>query len=290
MPVRFVCPNCKAKLTVSRRFAGQQGSCPSCQSAIVVPGNPPAAVEAAPILDPTGTADIESVPVAPKAESAQPEVQTTVEPPKPEAPSKSSWLASSVASPSLSEHVQLRRWVVYLQAAMLGISATTFFVFGMLVGRSTAPAAMTGESPVIADVSGVVLYRNQGIEEADAGAVVMLLPVGNHPNPRPEPDTIVPERFAPLNNPAIDTIRDLGGNIVRVDRSGRFETRVRTGSYWLLVLSRNQSSTQRDIERKVRADIGDYFLPVEDLLGNRAFHWEKVRIATPGQVLSTVVF
>jgi hypothetical protein len=160
----------------------------------------------------------------------------------------------------------------------------------MLVGRSTAPAAVTVDQPAIADVSGVVLYRSQGIEEADAGSVVMLLPVGDRPDPRPDPGTLVPERFAPLDNPSIETIRDLGGNIARVDRSGRFETRVKTGSYWLMVLSRNQRSAEREIEKKVRADIGDYFLPVEDLVGNRAFHWEKIRITNPGQELPKVVF
>ena len=37
MPIRFFCPRCEAKLTVSRRYGGRKGRCPNCKTKVRVP-------------------------------------------------------------------------------------------------------------------------------------------------------------------------------------------------------------------------------------------------------------
>ena len=40
MPISVVCPGCKARFTVSEKFAGKQGPCPKCKKVITVPDAP----------------------------------------------------------------------------------------------------------------------------------------------------------------------------------------------------------------------------------------------------------
>lgn len=37
MPINVVCPGCKKRYTVSEKFAGQQGPCPSCKTILSIP-------------------------------------------------------------------------------------------------------------------------------------------------------------------------------------------------------------------------------------------------------------
>lgn len=38
MPIHVICPGCKKRFSVSERFAGQKGPCPSCKTEITIPG------------------------------------------------------------------------------------------------------------------------------------------------------------------------------------------------------------------------------------------------------------
>lgn len=40
MPISVVCPGCKARFTVSEKFAGKKGPCPKCKIVITVPDKP----------------------------------------------------------------------------------------------------------------------------------------------------------------------------------------------------------------------------------------------------------
>jgi hypothetical protein len=40
MPISVVCPGCKARFSVSDKFAGKKGPCPKCKAQIVVPAAP----------------------------------------------------------------------------------------------------------------------------------------------------------------------------------------------------------------------------------------------------------
>ena len=37
MPISVVCPSCKARFSVSEKFAGKKGPCPKCKTVITVP-------------------------------------------------------------------------------------------------------------------------------------------------------------------------------------------------------------------------------------------------------------
>ncbi len=281
MPVRFSCPQCSSKLTVGRQFAGQRGRCPNCKAKVTVP--------AIDIGDPVSTGDNDTGNSAADTfgdsgvSSERGEVSLAAIPRRRRSSSDSSaWL----------ELIQLPRWVVYVQGALLGIVATTFFVFGLAVGNNTSGGgrldAQTSSSCVVAGR----VYYDQGPERrADYGAVVILLPVDKAPQERPDPGGLRPIEFEPINNPAIEVIRGLGGSVVRADPNGKFETEVKgSKSYWLLVISRNQAASTSRIGKQTRSELGAYFFPIEDLLGDRAFQWSKVRISGPSRELRTVTF
>ncbi len=40
MPISVLCPNCKARFSVSEKFAGKKGPCPKCKTVITVPEAP----------------------------------------------------------------------------------------------------------------------------------------------------------------------------------------------------------------------------------------------------------
>jgi hypothetical protein len=40
MPISVVCPGCKARFTVSEKFAGKKGPCPKCKVVITIPDKP----------------------------------------------------------------------------------------------------------------------------------------------------------------------------------------------------------------------------------------------------------
>lgn len=283
MPVRFICEFCKSRLTVSRRYAGQRGRCPNCKQRVQVPE----ISIADPLVSSAGgfaesLPDFRTDPQDDNPHSTENASSSDVQ----ETQSKTNKSGSS----RLTETIPIARWIVYTQAAFLGIVATTFFVFGLAVGNNTGEQATEVTRNTETVLGGLVVFRKNGNEEVDTGAVVLVLPVKNFPDPRPEPDSLVPDRFVPLDNPAIETIRELGGAVVRVDRIGRFQTKLRSGSYWVLVLSCNQSVEKPEIEKQIRADLGDYFFPVETLIGKRAYHWEKIRLTGGEQELPRITF
>ncbi|MGI9517421.1 MAG: hypothetical protein ACR2NP_10260 [Pirellulaceae bacterium] len=190
------------------------------------------------------------------------------------------------------ERIQIPRWVIYVQGALLGIVATTFFIFGLAVGNNTSGVGRPG-IPATTDcvVSGRVYYDQGPERRADFGAVIILLPADKVPRERPDASGLRPVTFEPINNPAIETIRGLGGSVVRTDQDGKFETDVSSGkSYWLLVISRNQTASNASIGKQTRSELGAYFFPIEDVLDDRAFQWSKVRISGAEQELRTVTF
>ncbi len=45
MPISVVCPGCKARFSVSEKFAGKKGPCPKCKTVVTVPDAPAAEVK-----------------------------------------------------------------------------------------------------------------------------------------------------------------------------------------------------------------------------------------------------
>jgi hypothetical protein len=188
----------------------------------------------------------------------------------------------SPGSTRLKQLISVPRWVVYFQAALLGIVATTFFVFGMMVGSLTSGSSDEINRAFDCRVLGSVVYRVDGDLRADEGAVIFLLPLSKKPDERAPGKLVNPETFKALDNAAIDRIHDLGGTVVRADQNGQFDVVVdaRDGNgleYCLLIVSKNVRGVDTEPMTKEQvASIGTFFIPVEDVVEDRSFYWLKL--------------
>ena len=181
--------------------------------------------------------------------------------------------------PLWQEKISVPRWVVYAQAALLGLVGTGFFLFGIFVGHFTAET--NGENSAMFDcrVTGSVTYRIDGNLRADSGAVVLILPRTRKPDRRSPGQLVNPGSFQALDNPAIDRIHQLGGAVVTTNENGEFDVLIDasfgTGiKYDLLVISRNQRGIDTDqMTKEQSAVIGTFFVPVEDVVEDRSYYW-----------------
>lgn len=195
---------------------------------------------------------------------------------------------SSVAQGGQSEETSWRqtipiaRWIVYCQAALLGLIALSFFMFGMLVGSFTSGSGGRVNARFDCRVLGSVAYRDQGDLLADEGAVVFLLPCDRKPDGRAQGSLVSPESFKVLDNPAIDTIHQLGGAVVRADENGQFDVLIDAAygdgvDYYLLIISKNVRGVETEAMTKEQiAGISTFFIPVEDVVEDRSYRWMKI--------------
>lgn len=180
-----------------------------------------------------------------------------------------------------TERVSVPRWVVYFQAGLLGVVATTFFVFGLMVGNLTSGSTEVNAS-FDCRVVGSVAFRSRGDLRADEGAVVFLLPKDKQPDERSPGRLVNPETFKALDNSAIDRIHELGGAVVRADENGQFDVVVDASygngiEYYLLIVSKNRRGVETTpMTNEQVGAIGSFFIPVEDVVDDRSFYWEKV--------------
>lgn len=182
---------------------------------------------------------------------------------------------------SWKELIEIPRWAVYCQAALLGLIATTFFIFGLMVGSLTSDSVTDLNAIFDCRVLGSVAYRVDGDLRADEGAVVMLLPKDKKPDVRAPGESVNPGTFKALDNDAIDRIHQLGGAVVRADENGQFDVIVDAKGkglgYYLVIVSKNQRGVDTEqMTKEEFATIGTYFSPVEDVVEDRSFHWMKI--------------
>ncbi|QEG22378.1 hypothetical protein [Mariniblastus fucicola] len=198
---------------------------------------------------------------------------------------RSKAIENESSNPSVREsHIWVSRRLIYGQAALLGVSAATFFMLGMMVGSLTAPAGSgsTGNSTGAAFVedcriSGVAMWRSSGRELADVGAVVVLLPRGAQPEKRQAPGLIMPDTFVALDNPTIEAIHNSGGAVVRTDGDGKFNVLVdRDREYRLLLVSKNRRTTGRQLTEQQSKLLESWFAPAEKLIRDNDFQWHNV--------------
>ena len=71
-----------------------------------------------------------------------------------------------------------------------------------------------------------------------------------------------------------------GGDYVRADEQGRFKLRVPdTGEYFLLVVSNNAARKASErLESVHLAQMGRYFIPAPDLIGDRKYSWRSLSV------------
>lgn len=186
-----------------------------------------------------------------------------------------------------SQKISLPRRIVYFQAALLGVIATTFFVFGMMVGTLTSRNQMEQE---LGDctVSGRVVWDSDGRRIGDQGAVVLLLPLDKVPDRRLNPNSIHPDQFEPIDNSVIESILELGGAVVRTNSSGDFDVQVNSPAKYSLVVVSHHQTTNRPLEKKEMAALSSYFRPVDDIRSGKSVHVQAIRLDSKDRNLGEI--
>ena len=102
-----------------------------------------------------------------------------------------------------------------------------------------------------------------------------------------------PKNFEPFDNLSIEEIRLAGGQVVRVDDSGEFATTLNSGtSYQLLIISygKTRRSAEKEISKEMRAELGTFFFPLEELIEDHDFHWQSLSLEGKRHELPVVMF
>ncbi len=278
--IRFKCEHCSKRLKVAPDKAGIEVKCPKCSGQIVIPTAEEAialeAMEKAAGKTPPDNAFTEFAVFAnPDAvPDSIPEVSATEE-------DSDEHMETGLIDPS---KVAVSRMVIYTQGVLLGVLTLAAFLAGMLLGSAvTSRQAPVTDEPVSCIVAGRIFYpdgRNQNLPKPDEGAVVLLLPERHLPD---QGQKLALEGFRPHDAPPGDDhqdaalLRSLGGEVLRVDDQGRFETILsEPGPYFFLVISRNQQRAKDQLPRKDETSrILRYFKTVGDLLGDQQYVFER---------------
>lgn len=283
MPIQFRCPHCHQRLSAPTRKSGQRLTCPKCHESIAVPvakGTENESASHQPSSPPPAAGKPSDAIAQPAPSNAPaPDAPVTVAPPS-EAPQVLSFpLAGSATRGSdPGRWIGVSRQAVFLQGVLLVVVAIIFFVLGMSIGRqASGPRRTAPEGPV--DLRGSVSYRSDGRERPDSGAVIILLPKDARPAEKLPADGLRPGEPKPSDlHPSVAAIRRWGGDYVRSDASGRFHLRApHGGEFFLLVISAHADRNGKRPELEHLAQIGRFFLPAVDLLGERAYEWRTIR-------------
>jgi len=271
MPVRFACPHCRQKLSVSSRKAGREDHCPRCQRLLTIPAVEVDRVAPLPVSEPAA-ATAESVlapPVAdePHIEFGGPDdfelvfdttddVATT-----PEADTHPDWIA-------------VPRLVLYLQGGLLAVVALVSFALGLIAGGAFSGGAAPS-APRACTLEGTINYASGNRNLPDQGAVIAIIPEsGQRPQRKAPISGLRPDDATPdANHHGIAILREIGGGYTRTDDRGRFQVRVpERGKYLVLVIS--SAREVRDLEDISTADLlklGPFFDNAAGLLGRQQY-------------------
>jgi hypothetical protein len=166
----------------------------------------------------------------------------------------------------------------------------------MMVGSLTSSSGTEINATFDCRVTGSVAYRVDGDLRADEGAVIMLLPQNRKPDERAAGISVNPGSFKALDNEAIDRIHSLGGAVVRADENGQFDVIIDANygnglSYYLVIVSKNQRGIDtEEMTKEQTASISAFFMPVEDVVEDRSFHWMKVVAESESLILPEIEF
>lgn len=197
----------------------------------------------------------------------------------------------TLESVSVDDAVAIPRWIIYSQAALLGIVGATFFVFGVMVGSfGSGHPNKPSSLPTSCRIQGVVQFNLAGERLPDAGSVVYLLPDPPSRISRQSPAHVRPHDFQPLENEAIEWISSQGGSVVRVNRDGRFQLYAEPGNYHLLVVSKAVGGTSPGLDRHQRATLSQFFFSVELLIGDQRDIWKELAVENERATLQPLIF
>jgi phage FluMu protein Com len=267
MPLRFHCSHCRQRLSVSSRKRGQEVKCPRCRRVIQVPER-----DSADTVAPDAADEQEFEGVEQRAELVYADRDEPRDP----------------HGDGPGQVVTIPRYVLYTQGFLLGLVALVFFVFGLIVGSRSRSEPMDATASRSAVVSGSVSYQGpQGRAMPDAGSVVLLLPAAKRPDQKGVAAGLrIEDREPEEGHPALGMLRSLGGDYARADRSGRFRVRAAApGRYFLLVVSKHERRSTSDSPAPSElAQLGRYFVPATDLLGEQRYRWQELLVRRDEQV------
>jgi len=313
MPIRFACPHCHQKLSVSSRKAGTSADCPRCKRKLSIP-TPPPEVKPPPAPKPVSPATV-AAPQEPVASGQEPEADrfdpaqiaermaaaetaVAVAEPPPEA-EEAVWTpdpagyegmelvydttASAASSqPAFAEHTELvaiPRYVLYLQGGLIAVVALIAFAIGMLAGGAILTQPPPPAAAQACVISGSVTYASGPRQLPDEGAVIAILPqTQSEPDEKAPVAGLRPEDPTPGDtHRGIAILRDLGGAYARADANGRFQVQVPDrGRYLVLVVSsRSQVRSIEEIQTGDILKLHPYFDNAADLLGNHRYRLKE---------------
>jgi hypothetical protein len=175
------------------------------------------------------------------------------------------------------DRLAISRSIVYLQGALLGLVAISFFSLGWWFGsNSSHPQSMLAQTECM--IQGSVVADVNGRSRSDSGSVVMFLPVDRRPQQVPDPELLQPGNRLTFDNESVRVLREMGGAVVSVAEDGTFEAKLNAGQeYYVFVLSKNAvRKSELKLSKQQRAEIGTYFRRAEDIMRNRSFSWERI--------------
>lgn len=175
------------------------------------------------------------------------------------------------------------RSVIYLQGILLAVVAFVFFVLGLMVGTQSRPT----QSPqtlrqVPCVLTGQVTFRQGSERLPDHGSLIFVLPAEEVPELKARAEDFPLGDVAPdPSSTSAQTLQELGGGYARANAQGRFRIRLpASGSYFVLCVSRNLRRTAgEDPGKRDLAQMGRYFLPPTDLIGDQTYRWSVFRLS-----------
>ncbi|HUE70673.1 MAG TPA: hypothetical protein VMP01_07265 [Pirellulaceae bacterium] len=276
MPIRFPCPHCRQKLSISSKKSGAQATCPRCGKELTVP-----IVQHVAAAD-ASTSEPAPPPVAPQTDPEDdPYAQFAVYDETELVYDTAAPATTAPQTPPLARRIALPRYVLLTQGILLGVVALLAFALGLATGGSfLGRQAQLAGAPC--EVSGTIFYASGGRTVPDAGAVVLFLPQTKDPGRAIAAEGLRPEEplpDAPLA--ATEELRNLGGAYTRTDDNGRYQVQLaEPGTYFVLVLSRHaRRGAGQDIQTQDLVRLRRFVENAGDLLADSRYQFttESVR-------------
>ena len=272
MPIKFPCQSCGQILSVSSKKVGRRAKCPNCSEPLVVPPRGEAATKMQDRRHSVAQAD-----------DANPYARFVVYDDETEFVYESEQTPAEKSHPVDRDLVAVPRHVLYAQGILLAVLALVCFALGIMVGGGLSSDGNPAlHSPRPCEIRGTVAYLGQGGREIpDNGAVIIVMPKDRRPDQRADVAGLMPQDAMPNDDhQALRMLREIEGSYTRTDAEGRFHAAVPDiGDYYILVVSRASDRTPaQQIPNRVIEELGRYFHPAYDLLGDKKYDWQVYRI------------
>ncbi|MEX2173932.1 MAG: hypothetical protein WD872_06185 [Pirellulaceae bacterium] len=285
MPIRFACPHCRQKLSISTRKAGQTADCPRCKAALTIPQpaepEPVSAGGASALAIESSAISFTGLPSAEEDSSPPPADESRAWPAIADADQLELVYDATDENPpdvpaaEPADMIAVPRYVLYLQGGLLAVVALASFAIGLLAGSAFSGGNSAPREPQACLLEGTIHVVSGDRDLPDSGAVVAVIPDRQtRPAERAPAIGLRPEDSTPVAaNRGVAILRELGGGYARTDERGHFQIRVPDrGQYLVLVIS--QARQLKSLDEISTADLlklSPFFDNAADLLGRQQY-------------------